>query len=411
MKKTWQFYFAAPLAITPLAFACACNQTDNESNISKLNNKVSTAVDNINEGIYSNLLAFPALYNDSKYSKLDGIIDQTNKLLAKYARIAKDSQISDKSEKLNMIIDELNDIATFLGKRAETNSENHISHIFDEYKENRNRNINAANRNYKQDPKIAELLKEKTEDEHDFWMLKLLKQLDTNETKNWINYLEGKIKNENIFWQVNLDLKIATLMSQMLDVSYFDTNGCLAGTICPERLVKADLLKDKSRFAIDDKQFSINSYIETKYVTNQQAINNFKDLFIISKISDSNSPKILKDALRKTIFINKNRYMNIDSAKDNSKFMDKSERYVQTIIKEYAKQGIDAVYREMIKNAIEKLNNELNSLNERTRTIQSYINMTALANKITIDVAKQVADTKVIIQQLISNLEEDLKTL
>ncbi|MFV8469338.1 hypothetical protein ACNQ17_00210 [Mycoplasma sp. Sp48II] len=242
-------------------------------------------------------------------------------------------------------------------------------------------------------------------------MLKLLKQLDTNETKNWINYLEGKIKNENIFWQVNLDLKIATLMSQMLDVSYFDTNGCLAGTICPERLVKADLLEDKSRFAIDDKQFSINSYIETKYVTNQQAINNFKDLFIISKISDSNSPKILKDALRKTIFINKNRYMNIDSAKDNSKFMDKSERYVQTIIKEYVEQGIDVVYKEMIKNAIEKLNNELNNLNERTRTIQSYINMTALANKITIDVDKQVTDTKVIIQQLISNLEEDLKTL
>ncbi|MFV8414244.1 hypothetical protein ACNQ2B_02255 [Mycoplasma sp. Z707] len=411
MKKTWQFYFAVPLAITPLAFAFSCNQTDKDSNVSKLNSKVSASVDNINEGIYSNLLAFPALYNDSKYSKLDGIIDQTNKLLAKYARIAKDSQISDKSEKLNVIIDELNDIATFLGKRAETNSENHISHIFDEYKENRNRNINAVERNYKQDLKIAELLKEKTEYEHDFWMLKLLKQLDTNETKNWINYLEGKIKNENIFWQVNLDLKIATLMSQMLDVSYFDTNGCLAGTICPERLVKADLLEDKSRFAIDDKQFSINSYIETKYVTNQQAINNFKDLFIISKISDSNSPKILKDALRKTIFINKNRYMNIDSVKDNSKFMDKSERYVQTIIKEYVEQGIDVVYREMIKNAIEKLNNELNNLNERTRTIQSYINMTALANKITIDVDKQVTDTKVIIQQLISNLEEDLKTL
>ncbi|MFV8474392.1 hypothetical protein [Mycoplasma sp. Z631] len=411
MKKTWQFYFAVPLAITPLAFAFSCNQTGKDSNVSKLNSKVSASVDNINEGIYSNLLAFPALYNDSKYSKLDGIIDQTNKLLAKYARIAKDSQISDKSEKLNVIIDELNDIATFLGKRAETNSENHISHIFDEYKENRNRNINAVERNYKQDLKIAELLKETTEYEHDFWMLKLLKQLDTNETKNWINYLEGKIKNENIFWQINLDLKIATLMSKMLDVSYFDTNGCLAGTICPERLVKADLLEDKSRFAIDDKQFSINSYIETKYVTNQQAINNFKDLFIISKISDSNSPKILKDALRKTIFINKNRYMNIDSAKDNSKFMDKSERYVQTIIKEYVEQGIDVVYREMIKNAIEKLNNELNNLNERTRTIQSYINMTALANKITIDVDKQVTDTKVIIQQLISNLEEDLKTL
>ncbi|MFV8499658.1 hypothetical protein ACNQ1M_01005 [Mycoplasma sp. VS424B] len=411
MKKTWQFYFAAPLAITPLAFACACNQTDKDSDVSKLNSKVSAAVDNINEGIYSNLLAFPALYNDSKYLKLDSIIDQTNKLLAKYARIANDSQISDRVEKLNIIIDELNDIATFLDKNDNTNSDNKISYIFDEYKENRNRNINVPKTNHKQDSKIAELLKEKSEYEHGFWMLKLLKQLGTNETKNWINYLEGKIKNENIFWQVNLDLKMATLMTQMLNLSYFDTNGCLAGSICPERLVIADLVKDKSEFAIGDKQFLISSYIETKNVTNQQMINNFKDLFIISKISDSNTPKILKDALRKTIFINKNRYMNVDSTKDNSKFMDEIERYVQTIIKEYVEQGIDVVYREMIKNAIEKLNDELNSLNERTRTIQSYINMTALANKITIDVDKQVADTKVIIQQLISNLEEDLKTL
>ncbi|MFV8483516.1 hypothetical protein [Mycoplasma sp. Z473B] len=411
MKKTWQFYFAVPLAITPLAFACACNQTDKDSNVLKLNSNVSAAVDNINEGIYSNLLAFPALYNDAKYLKLDSIIDQTNKLLAKYARIVNDSQISDRFEKLNIIIDELNDIAIFLGKNGNTNSDNKISYIFDEYKENRNRNINVPKTNHKQDSKIAELLKEKSEYEHNFWMLKLLKQLDTNETKNWINYLEGKIKNENIFWQVNLDLKMATLMTQMLNLSYFDTNGCLAGSICPERLVIADLVKDKSEFAIGDKQFLISSYIETKNVTNQQMINNFKDLFIISKISDSNTPKIFKDALRKTIFINKNRYMNVDSTKDNSKFMDEIERYVQTIIKEYAEQGIDVVYREMIKNVIEKLNDELNSLNERTRTIQSYINMTALANKITIDVDKQVADTKVIIQQLISNLEEDLKTL
>ncbi|MFV8470574.1 hypothetical protein [Mycoplasma sp. 1932B] len=411
MKKTWQFYFAVPLAITPLAFACACNQTDKDSNVLKLNSKVSAAVDNINEGIYSNLLAFPALYNDSKYLKLDSIIDQTNKLLAKYARIVNDSQISDRFEKLNIIIDELNDIAIFLGKNGNTNSDNKISYIFDEYKENRNRNINVPKTNHKQDSKIAELLKEKSEYEHNFWMLKLLKQLDTNETKNWINYLEGKIKNENIFWQVNLDLKMATLMTQMLNLSYFDTNGCLAGSICPERLVIADLVKDKSEFAIGDKQFLISSYIETKNVTNQQMINNFKDLFIISKISDSNTPKIFKDALRKTIFINKNRYMNVDSTKDNSKFMDEIERYVQTIIKEYTEQGIDVVYREMIKNAIEKLDNELNNINERTRTIQSYINMTKLGDKITIEVNKQIADTKVIIQQLINNLDEDLKTL
>ncbi|MFV8489171.1 hypothetical protein [Mycoplasma sp. 31_09] len=411
MKKTWQFYFAVPLAITPLAFACACNQTDKDSNVLKLNSKVSAAVDNINEGIYSNLLAFPALYNDSKYLKLDSIIDQTNKLLAKYARIVNDSQISDRFEKLNIIIDELNDIAIFLGKNGNTNSDNKISYIFDEYKENRNRNINVPKTNHKQDSKIAELLKEKSEYEHNFWMLKLLKQLDTNETKNWINYLEGKIKNENIFWQVNLDLKMATLMTQMLNLSYFDTNGCLTGSICPERLVIADLVKDKSEFAIGDKQFLISSYIETKNVTNQQMINNFKDLFIISKISDSNTPKIFKDALRKTIFINKNRYMNVDSTKDNSKFMDEIERYVQTIIKEYTEQGIDVVYREMIKNAIEKLDNELNNINERTRTIQSYINMTKLGDKITIEVNKQIADTKVIIQQLINNLDEDLKTL
>ncbi|MFV8472132.1 hypothetical protein ACNQ2A_01785 [Mycoplasma sp. 1458C] len=411
MKKTWQFYFAVPLAITPLAFACACNQTDKDSNVLKLNSKVSAAVDNINEGIYSNLLAFPALYNDAKYLKLDSIIDQTNKLLAKYARIVNDSQISDRFEKLNIIIDELNDIAIFLGKNGNTNSDNKISYIFDEYKENRNRNINVPKTNHKQDSKIAELLKEKSEYEHNFWMLKLLKQLDTNETKNWINYLEGKIKNENIFWQVNLDLKMATLMTQMLNLSYFDTNGCLAGSICPERLVIADLVKDKSEFAIGDKQFLISSYIETKNVTNQQMINNFKDLFIISKISDSNTPKIFKDALRKTIFINKNRYMNVDSTKDNSKFMDEIERYVQTIIKEYTEQGIDVVYREMIKNAIEKLDNELNNINERTRTIQSYINMTKLGDKITIEVNKQIADTKVIIQQLINNLDEDLKTL
>ncbi|WP_416754919.1 hypothetical protein ACM0JF_01585 [Mycoplasma sp. 654] len=411
MKKIWQFYFAVPLAITPLAFACACNQTDKDSNVLKLNSKVSAAVDNINEGIYSNLLAFPALYNDAKYLKLDSIIDQTNKLLPKYARIVNDSQISDRFEKLNIIIDELNDIAIFLGKNGNTNSDNKISYIFDEYKENRNRNINVPKTNHKQDSKIAELLKEKSEYEHNFWMLKLLKQLDTNETKNWINYLEGKIKNENIFWQVNLDLKMATLMTQMLNLSYFDTNGCLAGSICPERLVIADLVKDKSEFTIGDKQFLISSYIETKNVTNQQMINNFKDLFIISKISDSNTPKIFKDALRKTIFINKNRYMNVDSTKDNSKFMDEIERYVQTIIKEYTEQGIDVVYREMIKNAIEKLDNELNNINERTRTIQSYINMTKLGDKITIEVNKQIADTKVIIQQLINNLDEDLKTL
>ncbi|MFV8473288.1 hypothetical protein [Mycoplasma sp. 4F] len=411
MKFRWKVCLLAPIIVSPSLIAFSCNQTDKDSNFLKLNSKVSAAVDNINEGIYSNLLAFPALYNDSKYLKLDSIIDQTNKLLAKYARIVNDSQISDRFEKLNIIIDELNDIAIFLGKNGNTNSDNKISYIFDEYKENRNRNINVPKTNHKQDSKIAELLKEKSEYEHGFWMLKLLKQLDTNETKNWINYLEGKIKNENIFWQVNLDLKMATLMTQMLNLSYFDTNGCLAGSICPERLVIADLVKDKSEFAIGDKQFLISPYIETKNVTNQQMINNFKDLFIISKISDSNTPKIFKDALRKTIFINKNRYMNVDSTKDNSKFMDEIERYVQTIIKEYAEQGIDVVYREMIKNAIEKLDNELNNINERTRTIQSYINITALANKITIDVDKQVADTKVIIQQLISNLEEDLKTL
>ncbi|MFV8459232.1 hypothetical protein [Mycoplasma sp. CR] len=411
MKFRWKVCLLAPVIVSSSLIAFSCNQTEKDSDVLKLNSRVSDTVDNINEGIYSNLLAFPALYNDSKYLKLDSIIDQTNKLLARYARIVNDSQISDKVEKLNIIIDELNDIATFLGKNDNTNSDNKISYIFDEYKENRNRNINVSKTNHKQDSKIAELLKEKSEHEYNFWMLKLLKQLDTNETKNWVDYLEGKIKNQNIFWQVNLDLKMATLITQMLDLSYFDTNGCLAGSICPERLVIADLAKDKSKFAIGDKQFLISSYIETKNVTNQQMINNFKDLFIISKISDSNTPKILKDALRKTIFINKNRYMNVDSAKDNSKFMDEIERYVQTIIKEYAEQGIDVVYREMIKNAIEKLDNQLKSLNERTRTIQSYINMTKLGDKITIDVNKQIADTKVIIQQLIDNLDEDLKIL